>query len=140
MVAPDLWRRMFAHSYGTQFALARSLGLDVWFHSCGNIGAILGDMHSLGVDVMNISQPNTVDTAAAGALLRGSQCFMVPVSYQTVSITGTREEIFGEARRLYRDLGTLRGGFIGYVEEYGSIGMSAENYRACIDAFGALNS
>ena len=26
-------------------------------------------------------------------------------------------------------------GLIGYIEEYGSIGLSEENYQACIDAF-----
>ena len=138
IIDPVLWRRLFAPRYREQFALAHRLGLHVWFHSCGKITAIFEDMHNLGVDVMNISQPNVVDTAAVGVTLRGRQCFMAPISYQTVSLTGTREEIFAEARRLYSDLGTARGGFIGYVEEYGSIGMPPENYRACIEAFGAL--
>ena len=63
---------------------------------------------------------------------------MMPISYQTVSIKGTPEEIRAEARRLYDLLGTPAGGFIGYVEEYGVMGMSAENYRACGQAFREL--
>ena len=42
-----------------------------------------------------------VDIAEVGAPLRGRQCFMMPISYQTVSIQGTPEEIYAEARRLY---------------------------------------
>ena len=65
---------------------------------------------------------------------------MVPISYQTVSIQGTPAEIFAEAKRLYDSLGAPTGGFIGYVEEYSVMGMSPENYRACGEAFRALNS
>ncbi len=135
LISPALWRELFKPRYRVQFARAHARGLHVWFHSCGNIADILPDFHEIGVDVMNISQPNAVDIAKVGASLRGRQCFMAPVSYQTVSITGTPEDIFNEAARLYRELGTAKGGFVGYVEEYGSIGMSEENYRACVDAW-----
>jgi len=47
-------------------------------------------------------------------------------------------EIHAEARRLYRLLGAPSGGFVGYVEEYGVMGMSEENYRACAQAFRQL--
>ena len=33
-----------------------------------------------------------------------------------------------------------QGGFIGYVEEYSVMGMSAENYRACGEAFRRLDA
>jgi hypothetical protein len=62
----------------------------------------------------------------------------MPISYQTVSISGTVQDIHAEARRLYDELADDRGGFIGYVEEYGCMGMSSENYRACADAFRCL--
>jgi uroporphyrinogen-III decarboxylase len=138
MISPDQWRRVFKPRYKDQFDHAHSLGLHVWFHCCGNILSILPDFHEIGVDVMNVSQPNTVDIPKAGELLRGKQCFLMPISYQTVSITGTPQEIHEEARRLYRLLGTDQGGFIGYVEEYGCMGMSEGNYQACIQAFRTL--
>ena len=98
------------------------------------------DFHEIGVDVLNISQPNVVDVAEVGRQLRGRQCFMMPISYQTVSIQGTREEILAEAQRLYDLLATPDGGFIGYVEEYGVMGMSPENNHACGEAFRRLGS
>jgi hypothetical protein len=88
--------------------------------------------------VINISQPNVVGVAEVGRELRGRQCFMLPISYQTVSIRGTPEEIYAEAQRLYDLLGVSSGGFIGYVEEYSVMGMSTENYRACGEAFRRL--
>ncbi len=138
MIAPGMWRRLFKPRYARQFAHARALGLHTWFHCCGNFGAIAGDFHEIGADVLNISQPNVVDVAAVGRRLRGRQCFMLPISYQTVSISGTPEDIRAEAQRLYDLLGAPEGGFIGYVEEYGVMGMPPENYRACGDAFRGL--
>jgi len=138
MISPSLWRRLFKPRYARQFDLAHRLGLHVWYHCCGNFEPIVDDFHQIGVDVLNISQPNVMDIESVGRRLRGQQCFLIPISYQTVSIQGTPEQIQAEARRLYELLGTPAGGFIGYVEEYGVMGMSAENYRACGDAFRRL--
>ncbi len=138
MISPGMWRRIFKPRYARQFALARELGLDTWFHSCGNVTELVEDFHEIGTSVLNLAQPNVVDMATVSQRLQGKQCFLAPISYQTVSIGGTPEEIYAEARRLYRLLAGRRGGFIGYVEEYGCMGMSAENYRACAEAFRRL--
>jgi uroporphyrinogen decarboxylase len=140
MMSPGMWRRLFKPLYASQFALAHELGLHVWFHCCGDFDDIIDDFHEIGADVLNISQPNVVDVAAVGRRLRGRQCFMMPISYQTVSIQGTPQEILNEARRLYDLLGGPGGGFIGYVEEYSVMGMSAENYCACGEAFRRLSA
>ena len=140
MISPGLWRRLFKPLYAGQFALAHELGLHVWFHCCGNFEGLIDDFHEIGTDVLNISQPNVVDVAAVGRRLRGRQCFMMPISYQTVSIQGSPQEIHAEARRLYDLLGSPQGGFIGYVEEYSVMGMSAENYCACGEAFSRLTA
>jgi hypothetical protein len=140
MVSPRMWRELFKPRYARQFALAHELGLHTWYHCCGEFVAIMEDFHEIGVDVLNISQPNVNDMAEVGRRLRGRQCFMMPISYQTVSIHGTPQDIYNEAERLHRLLAVPDGGFIGYVEEYGVMGMSAENYRACGEAFRRLKS
>lgn len=138
MISPNLWRRLFKPRYARQFSLAHELGLHTWYHCCGEFLPIMEDFHEIGVDVLNISQPNVNDIAEVGRRLRGRQCFMVPISYQTVSIQGTPEEIHAEARWLHDHLAVPEGGFIGYVEEYSVMGMSAENYHACGEAFRRL--
>ena len=138
MISPASWRRLFKPRYERQFAHAHRLGLDVWFHCCGNLTEIAADFREIGVDVLNIAQPNVVDVRSVGRQLRGRQCFMLPISYQTVSIRGTRDEILAEAQRLHELLGAPSGGFIGYVEEYGCMGMTEENYQACGEAFRRL--
>ena len=138
MISPGLWRELFKPRYARQCALAHELGLHTWYHCCGEFVAIMEDFREVGVDVLNISQPNVNDMAEVGRRLRGRQCFMMPISYQTVSISGTPADIHAEARRLYDLLAVEQGGFIGYVEEYSVMGMSAENYHACGEAFRRL--
>lgn len=138
IVSPSMWREIFKPRYKALFDYAHSLGLHVWYHSCGNVGSILEDFNEIGVDVMNIAQPNVVDIEEVGKKLKGKQCFLMPISYQTVSIYGTPQDIIKEGKRLYSLLAADNGGFIGYVEEYGCMGMTDENYKACIDSFKVL--
>ncbi|MCL1854814.1 MAG: hypothetical protein FWF86_03695 [Clostridia bacterium] len=135
MISPAMWRSFFKPRYQAQFQLAHEQGLDVYFHCCGQIKEIIPDLIEIGVDILNLSQPNLYDKEALGKDFRGKVCFLCPISYQTTSLFGTREEIEAEAAALTRSLGCLRGGFIGYVEEYHSIGLSEENYQNCIRAF-----
>ncbi len=139
MISPPLWRKLFKPRYARQFALARELGLHSWYHCCGGFLPIMEDFREIGVDVLNIAQPNVNDIAEVSRRLRGRLCFMMPISYQTISISGTVAEIYAEAERLHQWLGVPEGGFIGYVEEYGVMGMSERNYRACGEAFRRLS-
>ena len=100
-----MWRELFKPRYARQFALAHELGLHTWYHCCGEFLPIMDDFHEIGVDVLNIAQPNVNDIAEVGRRLRGRQCFMMPISYQTVSISGTVAEIYAEAQRLHRPAG-----------------------------------
>ena len=123
MVSPSLWRDFFKPRYKKQFELARNSGLDVYFHCCGYIYDIIPDFIDIGVNLFNISQPNLYDIKKLGRDFGGKVSFVCPVSYQTTSITGTREEIYRDVRELVDNLGCYNGGLIGYIEEYNSIGL-----------------
>lgn len=138
LISPATWRRFFKPRYQHQFALAHSLGLKVYFHSCGYYPQIIPDFIETGVDMLNISQPNLYSISDLGQKYGGKVCFVCPVSYQTTSISGTRADIFRDVQALVDHLGCFKGGLIGYVEEYHTMGMSAANYRACVDAFDTL--
>lgn len=138
MISPKMWRDFFKPRYKRQFELAHKYGLDVYFHSCGYIYEIIPDLIEIGVDMLNISQPNLFDLEKLGGEFGGKVCFVCPVSYQTTAISGTRDDIYREAAKLIDNLGRFNGGLIGYLEEYQSIGMSFENYMNCINAFTEL--
>ena len=44
-------------------------------YCCGDFASIIPNFHEIGVDVLNISQPNTVDLAGVGRSLQGKKCF-----------------------------------------------------------------
>lgn len=138
IISPDSWRRLFKPFYQHQFQLVHNQGMHVYFHCCGKYLPIIPDLIEIGVDVLNISQPNLYDIPELGRRFGGQVCFICPISYQTTSITGTREDIFNDARLLIDHLGCFNGGLLGYVEEYHSIGMSEINYQACVEAFRTL--
>jgi uroporphyrinogen-III decarboxylase len=138
IISPVTWRRFFKPRYIHQFALAHQLGLKVYFHCCGYYPQIIPDLIEIGVDMMNISQPNLYNIPELGQKYGGKVCFVCPVSYQTTSISGTREDIFQSVQELVDNFGRFNGGLIGYVEEYHSMGMSAANYQSCVDAFKTL--
>lgn len=135
IISPAMWREFFKPRYKEQFDLVHSLGMDVYFHCCGQIRDIIPDLIEIGVDILNLSQPNLYDLEALGKDFNGKVCFLCPISYQTTSLSGTKEDIFADAEALVTNLGSKDGGFIGYVEEYHSIGLSEENYQNCIEAF-----
>lgn len=138
LLSPNLWREFFKPRYKRQFELAHHYGLDVYFHCCGHIYDIIPDFIEIGVDMLNISQPNIFDIEKMGRDFGGKVCFVCPVSYQTTSLSGTKDEIYRDVKRLVDNLGCYNGGLIGYIEEYYSIGMSKENYQNCINAFREL--
>ena len=138
IISPTAWRRFFKPRYIHQFALAHSLGLKVYFHCCGYYPQIIPDLIEIGVDMLNISQPNLYNIPELGRKYGGKVCFVCPVSYQTTSISGTRADIFQAVQVLIDSFGRFNGGLIGYVEEYHSMGMSQANYRACVEAFKTL--
>ena len=66
LISPQLWREIFKPRYAKQFELAHKVGLDVYFHSCGYIFEIIKDFIEIGVDMLNISQPNLYDIQKLG--------------------------------------------------------------------------
>jgi uroporphyrinogen decarboxylase len=144
IVSPALWREVFKPRYADQFARAHRGGKTVWFHTCGNVYEIIGDLIEIGVDVLELLQP---DVFAAGGLtgpqrlasdFGGSVCFCCSVDHQRRASHGSREEILAYARHLVETLGSYNGGFIGYVEDYRSLGMDEEHYQWIRQAFHGL--
>lgn len=113
MISPEHWRRFLKPTYQRIFALARSFGLYIWFHSCGVIRPVLPDLIDIGMDVWE-----TVQTHLPGnepqTLKRdfGSHItFFGGINTQRTLPFGSPDDVRREARRLIRILG--KGG--GYI-------------------------
>lgn len=135
MISPEMWRKFFLPRYIEQFKLVHSLGMDVFYHTCGDVRPIIGDLIDAGVDILNLGQPDVNDIDQTGRLYKGKVCFCPPINYQHTGLTGTREMIFTEAQQYYESYADQSGGLLAYIIDYKSMGMSDENYECSIEAF-----
>jgi hypothetical protein len=138
MISPAMWRRLFRPRYAEQFARIRRAGKKVWFHSCGNVFSILGDLIEIGADVLELLQPDVMGMENLASAFGGKVCFCCSIDHQRVALTGTREEVMCYADRLCAQLGGYDGGFIACIEDYASLGMTPQQYRWIREAFGSL--
>lgn len=60
MISPELWRRTLRPLYAKVFEIGKSAGKFVWFHSCGDVTPVLGDLIDIGVDVWETVQLHTL--------------------------------------------------------------------------------
>ena len=84
LIAPETWRRVFAPRYRRLFTAAHDRDLDVIFHSCGNVAAILGDLVDLGVDVIDPLQSEALDLAWVAREFGGRVAFAGGLPEQTL--------------------------------------------------------
>jgi uroporphyrinogen decarboxylase len=56
MFDPELWRRYLKPRFAKLFEIGKSAGKFVWFHSCGDITPVLGDLIDIGMDVWETVQ------------------------------------------------------------------------------------
>lgn len=64
MFSPERWRRHLKRRYQALFAIGKRRGKFVWFHSCGNILAVLPDLIDIGLDVWETVQLHTLPMPA----------------------------------------------------------------------------
>lgn len=129
MISPNMWRNVFKPRYKEQFDFIHDAGKKVWFHSCGYVYDIIEDLIEIGVDVIELLQPDLLGVENLARDFGGRICFCCSVDHQRRAISGTREELLSYAEYLYNTLGKYNGGLIGYIEDYSSLGMSEENYQ-----------
>ncbi|MHB0858091.1 MAG: uroporphyrinogen decarboxylase family protein [Anaerolineae bacterium] len=131
MIAPDRWRAFFKPVYAEMFAKVRAAGLDVWFHSDGDIHAILPDLLEIGVQVLNC-QASVMDRARLKEYA-GKVCFRTDIDRQNVLPYVSPEEVRDYVFQLFHDLGTPAGGIVACGEIAEDVPL--ENIRAMYQAF-----
>jgi len=60
LMSPDMWRRYLKPRIAAMFALIRSFGKRVRYHSCGGVRDILPDLIDIGLEILtpsNLSPP-----------------------------------------------------------------------------------
>lgn len=134
LISKPMWDKYFKERYRKQFAVIKERGKDIFFHSCGHVIAIIDDLIELGVDMFNF---NGLDVMGIENLAKyqGKVAFCCPVDLQSVAIKADKKTIFDYTQKMINTLGNKHGGYIGYIEEYSSIGLTDENYYYCLEAY-----
>ncbi|MFW6182091.1 MAG: uroporphyrinogen decarboxylase family protein [Spirochaetota bacterium] len=111
LMRPETWRAFIKPCLQRMYSRARSLGFDVFIHSCGNITAVLDDLVEIGVNVFNPFQPEVMDIREVISRYAGRLGFYGGLSIQHTLPFGAPGEVREEvAHRL--ELARRYGGYI----------------------------
>ena len=116
-VSSKILDEFFAPRYATLFDAIHAAGRHVILHSCGRINDFVPRLIELGVDVLNMQQPQAYGLVEFGEQFRGKVCFLTTADIQSTLPRGIEEDVRREARQLVRHWSTPQGGLV--VFNYG---------------------
>jgi hypothetical protein len=79
MISPDSWRAIWRPRYARVYKAAHDAGLLTFLHSCGDITAILDDLTTVGLDVIQMDQQENMGLDLLGRRFGGRLTFWCPV-------------------------------------------------------------
>jgi uroporphyrinogen decarboxylase len=132
LIAPQTWRGFFKPVYKAMFEKVSAAGVDVHFHSDGNIVEIIPDLIDLGVKVLNC-QAAVIGLERLQKNFRGRVCFRTDLDRQQVVPFGTPAEVQAHIREVFSHLGSTKGGIIACGEI--SPDTPLENIRVMYETF-----
>ena len=112
LIDPALWRSMFKPRYRRFVEAAHELGLDVIFHSDGNLDSIFPDLVDIGFDVLNPLQPGAMDVDRWRREYRGRIGFYTGVDVQGMLPFAEPEEVRREVRKAIAQFRHESGGLL----------------------------
>jgi len=110
MISPAMWRKFFKPRYARIFAEMHRLGMDVFFHSCGNITLIVEDLIGIGVDILDPIQPVAMAPKEMARQFGGQVTFSGAIDDQELLCRGTPQQVKDTVRELIDTLGRPFGG------------------------------
>ena len=132
MIHPKVWRRIFKPRYAEMFKRVRDAGMDVWYHTDGQVRDIIGDFIEIGVRVINI-QVRLLGFDWVAANVRGKIAVRTDIDRQHTLPFGSPSQVEEEVHRTFEACGTSQGGIVACGEV--SPDVPLENIRAMYEAF-----
>jgi uroporphyrinogen decarboxylase len=135
MISPGMWRSYFKPCYRIIFDEIHRCGMDIFFHSCGNVTAIVPDLIELGVDVLDPIQPGAMDQQEIARRIGGRISFSGAIDDQHLLGSRSPQEVKDTVRRVIDTLGTPFGnGLILAPANVITPEVPLENLRAMFEA------
>jgi len=108
LMAPPVYRRLIKpHQAEVLAAIKENTEAKIFFHSCGNVYPLIGDLIDIGVDLLNpvqVSSPDLADTARLKREFGKGLSFCGAIDTHRVLPRGTPDEVCREVRRRILDL------------------------------------
>lgn len=133
MISPRSWRKLFKPRLAILSERIRQSGKSVFFHSCGNIEAILPDLIEIGVDILNPIQPESMDIFKLKREYGKDICFFGGLGTQHTLIHGNPQEVRTEVITCMQEMRKGGGFVIAPAKEIMS-NIPIENAIALIDS------
>ena len=105
MISAAMWRRLFRPHYVRLFDETHRCGMDVIYHSCGNVMDIIPDLIDIGADVLDPIQPVAMDPREIARRFGGRIAFYGGINTQELA-GYTPRQVKDEVRRLIETVGT----------------------------------
>ncbi len=107
MMSPDHWRQYLKPRLARIIAAVKQANPQVlaFYHSDGNLEALIPELIEIGVDVLNPVQPECLDLVALKRRFGRDLAFWGGVGVQTVMPFGTPAQVEAEVRRLITQAG-----------------------------------
>ena len=133
MISAEHWRRFLKPRYARLFETGKKKGKLVWFHSCGDITAVLPDLIDIGMDVWETVQLHTLPVSAEQLKREYGRhiTFFGGVNTQHLPFA-TPEQVRAEVTKCIEVLGR-DGGYICGPDHHVKPDVSAENTVALFD-------
>ena len=102
MISPKMWRKFLKPRMARIIAEVKAANpeLLVFYHSDGNLEAVVPDLIEIGVDILNPVQPESMDIAELKRLYGDRLSFWGGIGVQTTMPFGTPEEVRASVKRL----------------------------------------
>lgn len=114
MMSPEMWREWLKPRWKKAWAAAREAKPDIqiWYHSDGNVEAIIPDLIEIGMTILNPVQPECMDPEKLKAQYGDQIAFWGCVGTQTVFPFGTPAEMKQTIKWLIETVGKGGGLFL----------------------------
>lgn len=133
MLNPKLIDELFGDSYRRIAEKARSLGLKIMFHSCGDTTSLLPMFVDCGFDAIHPMEPTAGMVLSEVKEAVGDQiCLVGNLDVTSLMVSGTKEEVYAAVRKMIAEAGAGGGYILG--PGHGHPGISAERLRWMVEA------
>jgi uroporphyrinogen decarboxylase len=107
MFSPDLWRRFIKARWAKVYGAAREIkpDVDIWYHSDGNVAAIIPELIEIGVTILNPVQPECLDPIEVQRRYGDRLVLDGTIGTQTTMPFGAPEDVRRAVRRMAETVG-----------------------------------